>query len=500
VGNLFFLQLCIGIIETKKNVENVTVELDSKKDARKSMSSLVKLWEKCMSVVRENVAEPVFSTWFEPVVPISFKNNELVIQVPSMFFYEYIEEKYSELLRVTLNTIFGEDIVLLYRVMVDNDNKATTDVPTSKSNCGVNKGRQEEQSNPFKKITNQDIDTQLNDNYNFANFIEGKPNKLARSAGLNIADNPGSTVFNPLFIYGKSGVGKTHLSNAIGLETKRLHPEKRVLYVAANLFMIQYTDAVRQNTQNDFLNFYQSLDVLIIDDIHEFMSKTGTQNTFFHIFNHLHRLGKQIILTCDCPPSSLKGMEDRLLTRFRWGLTAEISKPDFELRKTILQYKIKRDGLEIKPEAVDFIARNVTDNIRDLEGVLISLLAHSTINNEEIDLPLIEKVIGVAAKEETKKMLTVNLICEKVCNHFLLQKEHLYSKSRKREIALARHIAMYLSRKHTQYSLNSIGQSIGDRNHATVMHACNLIENLMKQDKSLKNNVLSLERELINSQ
>jgi chromosomal replication initiator protein len=461
----------------------------------KSMKSLGKLWESCLSIISDNVTEDIFNTWFKPIVPLSFQNSELVLQVPSMFFYEFIEEKYSDLLRASIDKVFGENTELLYRVLVDKDNQATTDVPTANSAKGK---KREELPSPFHKQFSQDIDTQLNNNYSYDNFIEGKSNKLARSAGLSIASNPGNTAFNPLFVYGKSGVGKTHLVNAIGLETKRLHRDKRVLYVSANLFYLQYTDAFRQNTRNDFLNFYQSLDVLIIDDIHELIGKDATQNTFFHIFNHLHRLGKQIILTCDTAPSQLQGMEERLLTRFRWGLTAEITKPDFELRRDILNYRIKQDGFQIKPESVNFIAENVTDNIRDLEGVLISLLAHSTINNEEIDIPLIKKIIGITAASaaKPKQHITLSSICDKVCSHFALSKEVLLSPSRKREFVVPRQIAMYLSRKHTQYSYQYIGESFGKRNHATVVYACDLIESLMKQDKILKSDIAALEKTL----
>ena len=457
------------------------------------MKDLVKLWGNCLTIIRDNVTEAIFDTWFKPIVPQKYEKKELILQVPSMFFYEYIEEKFADLLRFTLNKVFGEDTYLMYRVMMDKNNQTTTDVPTAmmttKSEKRTN-GR--EFTSPFTNGVQPDVDSQLNSNYQIDSFVEGKSNKLVRNAAISIANNPGKTIFNPLFVYGNSGVGKTHLAHAIGLETKRLNPQKRVLYVSANLFQIQYTDAVRQNTANDFLNFYQSLDMLIIDDIHEFMTKTGTQNTFFHIFNHLHQMGKQIVLTCDCAPGMLKGMENRLLTRFRWGLTAEIEAPDVKLRKAILQSKIHRDGLIIDEEVIDFIAENVTDTIRDLEGVIISLLAHSTINNEEITIPLVKKVIGITGNKE----ITIDSICDSVCEHFKLSKDLLFSKTRKRDIALPRQIAMYLARKHTKSSLDFIGMSIGNRDHATVMHADTLIKNLLGHDRIVIDDVAILEKKI----
>jgi len=459
------------------------------------MKDLTKLWGNCLTIIRDNVTETVFETWFKPIVPQKYEKKELVLQVPSMFFYEYIEENFSDLLRFTLNKVFGEDTFLMYRVMVDKDNHTTTDVPTA---MVTTKNEKRKKFNgfisPFANAVPQDIDSQLNPNYKIDTFVEGKSNKLVRNAAISIANNPGKNIFNPLFVYGNSGVGKTHLAHAIGLETKRLNPHKRVLYVSANLFQIQYTDSVIQNSQNDFLNFYQSLDMLIIDDIHDFMTKTGTQNTFFHIFNHLHQMGKQIVLTCDRAPGMLKGMENRLLTRFRWGLTAEIEAPDVKLRKAILQSKILRDGLTISEEVVDFIAENVTETIRDLEGVIVSLLARSTINNEEITIPLVEKVIGITAR--SNREITVDSICDLVCEHFQLSKEVLLSKTRKRDIAQPRQIAMYLARKHTKSALDFIGMTIGNRDHATVLHADTLIKNLLGHDKAVIEDVAILEKRI----
>src|ERR1035437_6288390 len=340
------------------------------------------LWNRCLNVIKDNISEASFNTWFAPIVSLKYENNIFVLQVPSQFFVEYIEEKYIDLLRKTLYREVGVGTRLEYRVMIDKSSGTGTQIPSvgeqlkpkSPSNLSA-------YISPYNKPQLPEIDPQLNPAYNFNNLIEGNSNKLARTAGISIANEPGKTIFNPLFVYGQSGVGKTHLANAIGVMTKQLHPEKRVLYLSANTFQIQYTDAVRSNTVNDFLNFYQTIDVLIVDDIQEFAGKTGTQNTFFHIFNHLHQTGKQLILTSDRSPIVMVGLEQRSLTRFKWGLSAEIEKPNFELRKSILESKIDRGGLEIPEGVLNFIAENVVDNVRNLEGALVSPLAPSTLAN-----------------------------------------------------------------------------------------------------------------------
>lgn len=465
------------------------------------MITPVDLWNRCLKVIKDNISDAAYKTWFEPIVPLEYNEGEFVLQVPSMFFYEYIEEKFSELLRVTLYREVGEGTKLLYRVMVDRTSQTTTDYPTSstQSNEKVSTPKVLASSfvSPFQRVIPQEIDPQLNASHNFNTYVEGSSNKLARTAGISIANDPGKTIFNPLFLYGRSGVGKTHLVNAIGMMTKQLYPEKRVLYIAANLFQIQYTDAVRQNTQNDFLNFYSSIDVLILDDIHEFIGKPGTQNTFFHIFNHLHQNGKQLILTSDRAPGVLDGMEDRLLTRFKWGLSAEIEVPDFDLRKAILKSKIYKDGLEISEEVIDYIAENVTDNVRNLEGVLVSLLAHATLTDADIDLALAEKVVGKVISV-TPKVISVEKIREMVCDYFALPLDALMSKTRKREIATARQVAMYLSKQYTKSSLSAIGKIIGNRDHATVLHACGVVNDLMDTDKSFRLNIKELEQRIKN--
>ncbi|GAB1415607.1 chromosomal replication initiator protein DnaA [Paludibacter sp.] len=455
-----------------------------------------KLWNKCLEIIKDNISEASYNTWFMPIVALQYEKNIFVLQVPSQFFVEYIEDKYIDLLRMTLYRVIGEGTKLEYRVLIDKESGAGTRIPSEgNEKKGLKVNTSSNYISPYHKPNLPEIDPQLNPSYNFNNLIEGNSNKLARTAGVSIANEPGKTIFNPLFVYGQSGVGKTHLANAIGVMSKQLYPEKRVLYVSANTFQIQYTDAVRSNTVNDFLNFYQTIDVLIVDDIQEFAGKTATQNTFFHLFNHLHQTGKQLVLTSDRSPLVLAGLEQRLLTRFKWGLSAEIEKPDFELRKAILENKIYRDGLEIPESVVDYIASHVTDNVRDLEGTLISLLAHSTLANIVIDIELAEKVISRIVNIAPKNN-TVERIRDIVCDYFALSVDAISTKSRKREVVQARQIAMYLSKQLTKNSLSSIGNIIGQRDHATVLHACKTVGDLIEIDKNFRTSVKEIEAKL----
>ncbi len=461
------------------------------------MENHIQLWEQCISIIKDNINSTAFNTWFTPIIPIKYENNEFLLQVPSTFFYEYIETHYAALMRFTLNKVVGEGTCLLYKITVDRNNtkSGSTVIPTSEDNVIQTK---KETANPFSYITREDIDPRLNPTYNFNSYMVGSTNKLARNAGIEIAKEPGKSIFNPLFIYGKSGVGKTHLANAIGLSTKQLHPEKRVLYISANLFQIQFTDASKKGTINDFLLFYQSIDVLIIDDIQEFIGKTKTQNTFFNIFNHLHQMGKQLIMCSDREPQFLEGMEDRLITRFRSGLSAEIEKPDFDLRKSILNNKIFKDGLEISEDVVNYIAQNIDDNIRNIEGVLISLLAHSTLVDDEINLSLAKKIVGkLEHKSETKK-ITLEKIQTVVCEYFSIPLDALTSKSRERRITEPRQITMYLARTHTNIALASIGSAFGKKDHSTVLHAFKNVKNQMDIDKRFQETIHKLEEKIQN--
>lgn len=464
-------------------------------------SDFVTLWKRCLDIIKDNVPEAAFKTWFTPIVPLHFQNKVLTIQVPTHFFYEYLEEKYVNLLRQSLYRVFGEGTQLMYQVVVENQTKSTVEIEGTNKPKVTTVAPQPAQketprnADPFKQQEYADLDSQLNPNYNFENYYSGLSNKLARTAGETIALNPGNTAFNPLFLYGESGVGKTHLAHAIGIRIKEQDPSKRVLYVTSHLFQVQYTDAVRNNTVNDFINFYQSIDVLLIDDIQEFAGKTQTQNTFFHIFNHLHQNRKQLVMTSDRPPVSLQGMVPRLLTRFKWGLTAELERPDYDLRRSILTNKIRHDGLSINKEVVDYIARNVTDNVRDLEGIIVSLMAHSTIFNREISIDLAERVLSTSVHIE-KKQITIEAIQETVCRYFNIDNKQIHSKSRKREIVHARQISMYLSKKYTDFSLSRIGEMIGKRDHATVLHACKNISGLLDIDKTFRSNLTEIEEML----
>ncbi|MDH6304527.1 chromosomal replication initiator protein [Parabacteroides sp. PF5-5] len=463
-------------------------------------SDYQKLWAQCLAVIKDIVPEVVFNTWFVPITPLSYEDNKFTIQVPSQFFYEYLEEKYINVLKVTIHRVIGKGTILNYRVVIDKTTGGTIDYPTENSSIAVKKIIPKDANkapSPFTQAPLQDFDSQLNPKYNFDNFFEGMSNRLVRVSGESVAQNPGRTTFNPLFVYGPSGVGKTHLCHAIGTRIKELHPEKKVLYVSSHLFRVQYTDATRKNTVNDFLYFYQNLDVLIMDDIQELLGMDKTQQQFFHIFNHLHQLGKQLVLTSDKAPVDLQGMEERLVTRLKWGLTAELLRPDIELRKKILKNKASQDGIVIPEDVLDFIANHVTDNIRDLEGVLVSLMANSVINNHEIDMSLAKRVIGQAIRLE-KKQITVQLIQEIVCKYFNLEQSVIQTQSRKREIVQARQITMYLSKKYTDYSFSHIGKIVGKKDHATVLHACKTIKDQIEISKSFRSAVEEIEVQLKN--
>ncbi|SBV95185.1 chromosomal replication initiator protein DnaA [uncultured Dysgonomonas sp.] len=462
-------------------------------------SSTQKLWANCLTVIQDNIPEAAFKTWFLPIVPLSYENKVFTIQVPSQFFYEYLEDKFVDLLKTTLHREIGRDTILQYRILMENTTNTVVDYRGDAKTLPAEKGFVKSTNkvpNPFQKVVADDFDSQLNLKYTFDNFFEGESNKLARTAGETITKNPGKTAFNPLFLHGTSGVGKTHLCHAIGTRIKELYPEKRVLYVSAHLFKIQYADAGRYNTTNDFINFYQGIDVLIIDDIHELAGIERTQNTLFHIFNHLHQNNKQLILTSDKAPSELQGVEERLLTRFRWGLTTKIDHPDKGLRLKILQNKILHDGLSIPEDVVDYIAENVTDNARDLEGIIVSIMAHSLVYNKEIDLSLARRVIGQAIKKIEAKKITISAIESVVCDFYNIKSELIHTASRKRQIVQARQVTMYLSKSYTEMSLAQIGSLIGKKNHATVLHACRTVKEQMEVDKVFRDEIAEIEKKI----
>ncbi|MGP1545646.1 chromosomal replication initiator protein DnaA [Prevotella intermedia] len=454
------------------------------------------LWEQCLQLIRDNVTEQQFTTWFKPITFEAFDaaTNILLVQVPSPFVYEYLEENYVDLLSKVLTRIYGKGVQLKYRIVTDKAHNLTQDIqsetvdnvetqlPTNRAN----------QSPTPLDVALQEIDPQLDLHKSFSNYIEGDSNKLPRSIGLSIAEHPNTTQFNPMFIYGPSGCGKTHLINAIGLRIKQLYPQKRVLYISARLFQVQYTNSVLNNTTNDFINFYQTIDVLIVDDIQEWMTATKTQDTFFHIFNHLFKNGKRIILASDRPPVELKGMNERLLTRFACGLIAELEKPNVQLCVDILNSKIKRDGLNIPDDVVQFIAQTANGSVRDLQGVINSLLAYSVVYNSNIDMRLAERVIKRSVKIDDEP-LTLDEIIDKVCSHFNVTVNAVNSRSRKQEIVLARQVSMYLAQKHTKMPASRIGKLVGGRDHSTVLHSCSQIEKRLQVDKGFTAELSTIE-------
>ena len=460
------------------------------------------VWNNCLRIVRDIIRPQSFRTWFEPIKAVKLAGTVLTIEVPSNFFREYLEEHYIDLIGKALKRVLGKEAKLEYNVRVVSGEELVTypqqpageirnkSVPFPNQALNI--------SNPFviPGLQQLEIDPQLNSHYSFENFIEGECNRLARSAGLNIAANPGKGTFNPLFLYGGSGLGKTHLAQAIGIAIKREFPEKIVLYVSANRFMTQYMDATTvKNKLTDFLHFYQMMDVLIIDDVHEFSGKAGTQNAFFHIFSHLHSIGKQLILTSDKAPVDLQDLEQRLLSRFKWGLLAELLPPDYNTRVEILKAKSYKDGISLPEEVISYVANRVSTNVRELEGTLISLLAHSTLTNRKIDLDLAESLIEKLVTRN-KPEITIDRIQKIVCDYFKIDSDKFLSSSRKRELVQARQIAMYLSRNHTNNSLASIGSLTGGRDHATVLHAYNTVCDLLDTDRSFRKFVVDIETQL----
>lgn len=452
-------------------------------------------WDNALALIRENVSQQQYDTWFRPIVFESFDDAKktLLVQVPSPFVYEYLEENYVDLLIKVLHRTFCEGIRLNYRVVTDKEHKLSQDIESDPADIKEQpRSRANQSPTPLDAAQPQQIDPQLNPHLSFANYIEGASNKLPRSVGQSIAEHPNTTQFNPMFIYGPSGCGKTHLVNAIGLRTKQLYPQKRVLYISARLFQVQYTNAVLQNSTNDFIRFYQTIDMLIVDDIQEWISAPKTQDTFFHIFDHLFRNGKRIILASDRPPVDLKGMPERLLTRFSCGLIAELEKPNTQLCVDILENKIRKDGLHIPRDVIEFISQTANGSVRDLQGVINSLMAYSIVYNSNIDMRLAERVIKRAVKIDDKP-LTVDEIIETVCNHFNVSPSAVGGKSRKRDFVVARQVSMYLAQKYTKMPASRIGKLVGNRDHSTVIHSCTQVENRLKVDKEFLAEIESLE-------
>ena len=464
------------------------------------------VWNNCLKFVKDNIQIQAYKTWFEPIKPIKLEDNILNVQVPSKFFYEWLEEHYVKLLKLALTKELGNNARLVYIIKMENTfgnlkpfiekipSQYKSNIPSQKVDIPLS-NLSTELKNPFiiPGIKNLKIESQLNPNYNFDNFLEGDANRLARSAGMAVSNKPGGTSFNPLLIFGGVGLGKTHLAHAIGVNVKEKFPEKTVIYISAEKFTQQYIDSVKKNNRNDFIHFYQIIDVLIIDDVQFFSGKTGTQDVFFHIFNHLHQNGKQVILTSDKAPVDMQDIEQRLLSRFKWGLSAELQRPDYETRVSILKNKLFRDGVEISDEIIDFIAKNITINIRELEGAVISLIAQSSFNKKEITLELAKNVVDKFVKN-TKREVSIDYIQKIVSEYFQMDVSTLQSKTRKRHIVQARQLAMFFAKKYTKASLASIGSQIGHRDHATVLHACKTVDNLSFTDKQFRKYVEDLSK------
>ncbi len=455
------------------------------------------LWDDCLRKIRQNVTEQIYKTWFEPIVFESYDEQQktVLVQVPSQYVYEYLEQYYVRLLAWALNTSFNDNVKLTYRLVVDSENGKMVQVEGDRPSS-IDSPEPATRANQSPTVLDaampQQLNPQLDPKKTFENFIEGDSNKLPRTVGITIAEHPGKSTFNPFFVFGPSGCGKTHLINAIGVECKRLFPKRRVLYVSARLFQVQFTDASRQNTVNDFISFYQTIDVLIIDDVQEWATAERTVSTFFHIFDHLFRLGKQIILASDRPPVDLNWLKDRMLTRFSCGLIAELEKPNEQLCIDILNAKCRRDGLKIPADVIQYIAHTANGSVRDLEGVVNSLMAYSIVYNSAIDMHLAERIIKRAVKIDNHP-LTIDDILETVCNHFGVSQQNVFSKSRKRQLVQVRQISMYLAQKYTKMPAARIGQLIGGRDHSTVLHSCTAVEQRMKVDSSFKDELNSIE-------
>ncbi len=466
------------------------------------------VWDNCLSYIKDNISSQNFKIWFKPIKPLKLKDNVLSIQVPSKFFYEWIEEHYIKLLRSAITKELGKEAKLVYSIVMENtyDNQNPHSLKIPSNNRGPVQNPkiqmpleigQNGVRNPFviPGLRKVHVDSQLNPNYSFDNLVEGECNRLARSAGYAVSKKPGGTSFNPLMLYGATGLGKTHLAHAIGIEIKDNYPEKTVLYVRSDTFRTQFIDAIRNNNRNDFLHFYQMLDVLIIDDVHNLAGQEKTQDIFFEIFNHLHSNGKQIVLTSDRAPVDLQGMEQRLLSRFKWGLSADLQVPDLETRIAILHKKVYKDGIDMPEDVLEYLAYSVNTNVRELEGALISLLAQASLNKKQISIDLARTMIDKFVKN-TSREISIDYIQKVICDYFDMPIDLMKSKTRKREIVQARQLTMYFAKKLTKYSLASIGAQCGNKDHATVLHACRTVSNLIDTDKKFRSYVDDLKKKL----
>ena len=445
------------------------------------------IWKECLKAIKENVTLMTFNTWFLPIKPIEMdpEKSTLKVQLPSQFFWEWIDEHYNTLINKTIHEILGPSAKLAYVISTEQELDEPEPVHIKKTEVA------EKEERPT-------FETNLNPRYNFDNFIKGESNQLARAAAVAISENPGGTSFNPLFVYGGVGLGKTHLVQGIGNQILNKYPEKKVIYLSSDIFTVEFVEAIQSNKVNDFSNFYRNMDVLIIDDIQFLIGKEKTQDLFFHIFNTLHQSSKQIILTSDKPPKDLKGLDERLISRFQWGLTADIQPPDYETRMAILKNKADDYGMLISGEILDYIATNIVSNIRELEGCLIKLLANASLNSKNIDLELARKTVREIATDR-KVNITIENITSLVCDSLKVDENKIRDKTRKKEIVFARQIAMYLSKDLTKSSLKTIGLHFGGRDHSTVIHACSSVEENISKDAYVNELIEKLKNKIKNN-
>ena len=454
------------------------------------------VWNECLSEVRSKVSGNAYNRWFRPIKPIRLEKSELTIQVPNPFFYEYLEEHFMDELRQSLASILGREGKLKYQILMP-DARKNRRVEEKETNFIPGTYNADQIKNPFvvPGIKKMAVEHNLVEKYTFDNYIEGDCNKLARAAGLNIANNPGSTSFNPLVIYGGVGLGKTHLIQAIGNEIVNRFPDRRVLYVSSEKFTNQIIQSIKNQATDELTAFYQELDVLIVDDIQFFAGRKKTKELFFHIFNHLHNTGGQIILSSDRAPKELEGLEDRMISRFKWGLTADLRAPEFETRMAILMHKLELHNIELPVEAMQYICYNIESNIRELEGVVVSLMAQTRLNGDELTMPVVKRVVSNYISNDRKEV-TVEGIQEIVAEHYAMPVDRILSRSRSRDVVVARQLSMFLSKKLTRESLKNIGQSFGGKDHTTVIYAIKSIKNLLDTDDNFHAEVLALEKRI----